>query len=138
MSMSDPEADGGPSVALAVLHQTLLGEAVANSPLLAFVADEDMRYVAVSDGVCEALGYTRDEILQLCVSDVAPEPSAPADFAEMIATGFHTGTTNLRTKTGEQLAFAYFASETRVSGIAFYVSVGAVANASTQMNREAG
>ena len=81
MSVSDPTTNGQPYAALAVLHQTLLGEAVGNSAMLAFVADEDMRYVAVSDGVCEALGYTRDEILQLCVSDVAPEPSAPADFA---------------------------------------------------------
>ena len=48
----------------------------------------------------------------------------------MIVTGFHTGTTNLRTKTGEQLAFTYFASETRVAGISFYVSVGARANGS--------
>jgi hypothetical protein len=32
------------------LHQTLLGEALGNSPMLAFVADEDMRYIALSKG----------------------------------------------------------------------------------------
>src|SRR4051794_24448079 len=93
---------------LAILHQALIGEAVDHSPLLAFVADEDMRYVAVSRSACDALGYTRDELLKLRVSDVASESTAPAEYAELIDAGFRSGRATLRTKEGESLEFTYF------------------------------
>ena len=113
---------------LALLHQALIGEAVDHSPLLAFVADEDMRYVAVSKRACDVLGYTREELLKLKVTDIASESTAPADYAELIAHGFRSGTATLRTKHGESLEFAYVASEARIAGLPFYISFGAVAD----------
>src|SRR5258706_4556349 len=112
---------------LAILHQALIGEAVDNSPLLAFVADEDMRYVAVSRRACDALGYTRDELLKLRVTDVAADSTAPAEYAELIDAGFRSGTATLRTKDGESLEFAYFASEATIAGLPFYISFGSLA-----------
>jgi PAS domain S-box-containing protein len=111
---------------LAILHQALIGEAVDHSPLLAFVADENMHYVAVSKRACDVLGYTREELLKLRVTDVASESTAQAEYAELIATGFRTGTSTLRTKDGRSLAFAYFASQATIAGLPFYVSFGAV------------
>jgi PAS domain S-box-containing protein len=111
---------------LAILHQALIGEAVDHSPLLAFVADEDMRYVAVSRSACDALGYTRDELLKLRVTDVASESTAGAEYAELVAQGFRTGKATLRTKGGESLEFTYFASEAKIAGLPFYISFGAV------------
>ena len=109
---------------LALVHETLLGEALKHSPMLAFAADEDMRYVAVNDAACQMLGYSRTEILQLRVSDIAYEVSAPTEFAEMINTGSRSGAAKLRTKTGETAQFVYVATETRVSGLPFYLAVG--------------
>lgn len=63
--------------ALSLVHETLLGEAFSKSSMLAFAADDDMRYVAVNDAACKLLGYSRSEMLQLRVSDVASEVSAP-------------------------------------------------------------
>jgi len=51
-----------------VLIQTaLLGEAVEAGPALIFVADEQMRYIAVNQFACSALGYTREELLGLYI-----------------------------------------------------------------------
>jgi PAS domain S-box-containing protein len=112
---------------LAILHQALIGEAIDHSPMLAFVADEDMRYVAVSRRACEVLGYTRAELLKLTVLDVASEPTAEAEYAEMIATGFRAGTAMLRSKDGRAVEFRYVASEAKIAGLPFYLSFGVVA-----------
>ncbi len=129
MSVAGSRADRADLDALALVHRTLLGEAVDNGSLLAFVADEDMRYVAVNARACKALGYSQSEMQQLSVSDVATELSAPADYAEMVAKGQRTGTAELLTKAGETLHFTYHASETAVSGVQFYVAVGIVREA---------
>jgi PAS domain S-box-containing protein len=128
-AMSDPRTSSSPAAgdALAIVHQTLLGESLERSNLLAFVADEDMRYVAVNRRVCEVLGYTRDELLQLRVSDVAVEASAPSEYTEMVDAGFRAGTTMLRAKNGDAIELSYFASETLIAGLRFYLSVGVVA-----------
>jgi PAS domain S-box-containing protein len=112
---------------LAILHQALIGEAIDHSPMLAFVADENMRYVAVSARACDVLGYTRAELLKLSVLDVASEPTAQAEYAEMISTGFRAGTSMLRTKDGRPVEFRYVASEAEIAGLPFYLSFGVVA-----------
>ena len=69
-----------------VLIQTaLLGEAIEAGPALVFVADEQMRYIAVNQFACEALGYTREELLALHVRDVARDPRAAAEYDELLA-----------------------------------------------------
>ena len=112
---------------LAILHQSLIGEALNHSSMLVFVADDAMRYVAVSSRACEVLGFTRDELLKLSVLDVAFEVTARAEYEEMIATGSRAGTAKLRTKEGRTVKFMYFATEARVAGLPFYVSCGVVA-----------
>jgi PAS domain S-box-containing protein len=111
---------------LAILHQALIGEAVDHSPLLAFVADDDMRYVAVSRRACDVLVYTRDELLKLRVTDVASHSTAQAEYAELIDAGFRSGTATLRKKDGESLEFVYVASEATIAGLPFYISFGVI------------
>ena len=115
--------------ALAIVHQTLIGEAIDTSSVLAFVADERLRYVAVNERVCKVLGYTRGELLQLRVSDVAVESSAPAEFAELVSSGSRAGVATLRAKDGELVEFTYFASEAQIAGLPFYIAFGVVAEA---------
>jgi PAS domain-containing protein len=48
------------SAAEALIQTALLGEAIESGPALVFVADEEMRYIAVNRYACESLGYARD------------------------------------------------------------------------------
>jgi PAS domain S-box-containing protein len=110
-----------------VLIQTaLLGEAVDGGPALVFVADEGMRYIAVNQTACDVLGYTREELLQLGVQEVAREPEAGAEYDEMLARGFRHGTALLTRKDGSTVDFAYRATKTKAAGLTFFVSVGFV------------
>jgi PAS domain S-box-containing protein len=112
------------SVAEGLIQTALLGEALDSGPALVFVADEEMRYVAVNESACTALGYTRDELLELSVTDVAREPEAPAQYDEMLARGFRHGTALLTRKDGTTATLFYRAAKTRVAGLSFFVSIG--------------
>jgi PAS domain S-box-containing protein len=107
-----------------LIQTSLLGEAVDQGPALIFVADEDMRYVAVNQRACDLLGYTREELLALRVPEVAPGPEAAKRFARIVAEGKLEGIEQLRRKDGSELVLRYLASETRIAGITFYVSIG--------------
>jgi PAS domain S-box-containing protein len=116
------------ALALEPLQQVLLYDAIDTSPALVFVADEEMRYLAVNNTACEVLGYTRQELLSLRVTDiaVAVEADVDAQFQEMLSTGSKQGDVQLRTKEGELLPFVYEASEVLVGQVQHWVSVGFV------------
>jgi PAS domain S-box-containing protein len=119
---------GGSVTAAETLIQTaLLGEATDDGPALIFIADDEMRYVAVNQCACRTLGYTRDELLALRVDEVAREADALTEFDEMLVRGFHHGTSVLTRKDGTTVDFLYRASKTRLAGMNFFVSVGFVA-----------
>ena len=109
-----------------LIQTALLGEAVDQGPALVFVADETMRYIAVNRAACDALGYTRAELLELTVPDVAREPVAPTHYDELLVRGFRHGTAELTRKDGARVPFVYRATKTRAAGLLLYVSVGFV------------
>jgi PAS domain S-box-containing protein len=115
--------------ALALIQTALVGEALDSGPALVFIADEDMRYIAVNQFACTELGYSRDELLALRVSDLAQEPDTAVEYDEMLARGFRHGTALLTRKDGSTVPFFYRASKTRVAGLAFFVAVGFLAAA---------
>jgi PAS domain S-box-containing protein len=108
----------------ALIQTALLGEAVDRGPALVFVADEEMRYIAVNQTACDALGYTREELLELRVPDVAREAAAPTQYDEMLVRGFRHGTATLTRKDRSTCEFAYRATKTTAAGLNLYVSVG--------------
>ena len=110
------------SVAEPLIQATLIGEAVDNGPLAIFVADENARYVAVSGFACELLGYTRSELLELTVHDVAPTDPVEASFAELALEGALSGTSILRHKDGDDIPIEWHAARTTVAGMEFFVS----------------
>jgi PAS domain S-box-containing protein len=114
------------SVAEDLIQTALLGEAIDDGPALVFVADETMRYVAVNETACRTLGYSRDELLKLEVSQVARDAEAPTQYDEMLARGFRHGTALITCKDGSTLEFFYRAVQTKVAGLTFFVSVGFV------------
>jgi PAS domain S-box-containing protein len=101
----------------------LLGEAIDDGPVGVLVADENMRYIAANQFACDLLGYTRAELLALRVTDVAPGPSSPDEYTEMIRKGYLTGTTELKHADGRTIDARYVASKTTVAGMELYVSV---------------
>ena len=70
-------------MASAVTHElvqkSLVGEALEHGPVAVFVADDDGRYLAVNAYACDLLGYTRSQLLDLRVPDVAVDPDAQAN-----------------------------------------------------------
>ena len=111
----------------ALIQTALVGEAVDAGPALIFVADEEMRYVAVNQCACDTLGYSREELLRLHVTDVARERTSPSEYDEMLARGSRAGVSTLTAKDGRELTFEYRARRTKVSGLELFVAVGFVA-----------
>ena len=88
-----------------------------------FVAGDDGRYLAVNAYACELLGYTRSELLDLSVEDVAVDPEAQTNYLEMRRTGSRTGTTLLRRSDGTELEMCFRASQSTVSGMRVYIGI---------------
>jgi PAS domain S-box-containing protein len=110
-----------------LIQTSLLGEAVENGPAAVFVADEDGRYVAVNPAACILLGYSREELLTMQLSDVARYGEAEEEWAAMKASGTSVGTSLLTRKDGTTVEFTFVAGATIVAGMPVYVSVGAAA-----------
>ncbi len=109
-----------------LIQPGLLGEAVDSGPALVFVADDAGRYVAVNRRACDVLGYEREELLELRVTDVATETEAPDLYTALRRGGSAAGTTLLRAKDGTLHAFTYRATETTTAGMPFWVAIGFV------------
>jgi PAS domain S-box-containing protein len=107
-----------------LIQASILGEAVDHGPAPVFVADEEGRYVAVNQAACALLGYTREELLELRVSDVA---EASGKWEEMRRQGNLSGVSTLTRKDGTTIDFRYVAGATSVAGMLVYVSVGTAA-----------
>jgi PAS domain S-box-containing protein len=106
-----------------LVQTVLLGEAVEHAPVAILVADEEMRYVAANATATKLLGYTREELLQLRVIDVAGYPEAEGEFEAMIAAGEIMGRTTVTCKDGTQRSLHHRSSETRIAGLTYYVAV---------------
>jgi PAS domain S-box-containing protein len=105
------------------VQKSLVGEALDPGPVAVFVADDDGKYLAVNAYACDLLGYERDELLALRVTDVAVNASAGDDYAAMRRDGTGTGETVLRRKDGRELPMHYRAGQTTVGGMPVYIGV---------------
>jgi two-component system sensor histidine kinase/response regulator len=107
-------------------RSAVLAGAIDQAPVCVFVADREMRYVAVNAYACELLGYTEDELLDMCVADVATQAEAPEEYSTLVATAYLRGVSRVRCKDGEELALSYVAGEVEIDGETAYVSVGQI------------
>jgi PAS domain S-box-containing protein len=111
------------SAPVSLIQVGLVGEAVENGPVGVLVADENMRYIAANDYVCNLLGYERSELLELKVTDIARWDDARAEYADLVRDGVRSGSGPLTRKDGSTLRARYRASQTTVAGMLLYVSV---------------
>jgi PAS domain S-box-containing protein len=109
-----------------LIQTGLIGEAVDGGPALIFVADEYKRYLAVNRCACEALGYTREELLDLRMSDVAVGSDIDDVYAHMLRNSYASGVMHLQRKDGRLLPFHFRAKETTAARMTFWVAVGFV------------
>lgn len=109
------------AVAHELVQKSLVGEALENGPVAVFVADDDGRYLAVNSYACGLLGYTREELLALRVTDIAVNPEASADYGEMQQRGSSTRIATLRHKDGTEIAMHFRAAHTTVGGMPLYI-----------------
>lgn len=78
---------------------------------VAFV-DEQRRYLDVTDGVCELLGYSRSELLKMRIDDVtAPmvRSNASSLFQQYLADGLQRGSYILLHRNGNEIPITYTA-----------------------------
>jgi PAS domain S-box-containing protein len=106
-----------------LVQASLLGEAIDRGPVAVFVADDEMRFIAVNQYAADMLGYTREELLGLTAPDLVVEPDVLAHYAAAPGAGPKGGHELLRCKDGGRLEIDFLASETRVAGMTFYVGV---------------
>lgn len=106
-----------------LIHATLIGDAVASAPYVVLVADENMNYLAVSDGACALLGYSRADLLRKMVADIVEESDADLRYRRMIGERSQRGRIGLRASDGRVIKAIYEAHETRVAKLPYYVSV---------------
>lgn len=109
-----------------LIQPGLLGEAVDVGPALVFVTDDEGRHVAVNRRACEVLGYERDELLELRVTDVTFPDGEPDLYLALTRRGTTSGTSSIRSKDGTLHTFRYQAMETTAAGMPFWISVGFV------------
>jgi PAS domain S-box-containing protein len=106
-----------------LVQSVLLGEAVEHAPVAILVADDEMHYVAANATACELLGYSREELVRLRVTDVAKYPEAEGDFEAMMTAGKHFGRSTVVRKDGSKLSLHHRSSETSIAGLTYYVAV---------------
>jgi PAS domain S-box-containing protein len=106
------------------LQRALLGEAVDTASLAVFVFEDDEHYVAVNDAACELSGYTREELLELPVRDLAADPEQTVRNLERVASGELThGRVEMRRKDGTVLGVEYRAARATIAGMPFLVAM---------------
>lgn len=104
-----------------VVHATLLGEAVLNAALAALVADDAGVYIAANDAACDLTGYSRGELTSFRMGNLAADPES-ADIYAHVARGrkLH-GRKQIRRQDGTVVSCDYWAIETRVSRLPYFV-----------------
>src|ERR671937_2919051 len=105
-----------------LIQTSLLGEAAENASVGVFVADEDGRYIAVNQAGCTLLGYERDELLGLLVTDSIPLADAPERYRNAVVAGELFGTTKALRKDGTELEVEFWTCTTQVAQMTVYVS----------------
>jgi PAS domain S-box-containing protein len=108
-----------------LVQASLIGEAIDGGPMAVFVADEEMRLVAVNGYAAELLGYAREELLELTVVELSADADVDERFGRLARRGERVdGRTALLAKDGRVVRFERRSQATSIAGMTLYVWVG--------------
>ena len=122
--VSARRVESSAQIANPLVQASLLGEAVDAADIAILVSDEDGRCIAVNQGACDLLGYTRDDLLELQVRDFAPEVDPGECFRAVYASGRTDGVIDALLGDGNRLAVRHVSTPTRVAQMRLVLSFG--------------
>ena len=107
-----------------LIQIALLGEAIEHMPVGVFVFDETGRYAAVNSYACTLLGYTREELLERRLGDLAASPREALNAYRLVADGEQRqGLTYVRRSDGATVELHFRGSRTTIAGLTYYIGV---------------
>ena len=106
------------------MQASLLGEAVDAADLAILISDEDGRCIAANQQACTLLGYERDDLLALTVSDFVPDTDPQACFRAAYGAGGGSGVVDAVRSDGTALSVRYWSAPTNVARMRLLLSVG--------------
>ena len=108
---------------VAMVQQTLLGDAWEHAAAAVAVFSDDGRYIACNRAFCHLTGYGRDEILEMRVGvDLAVDEAANRKlFGEIVGDSRVVGSGGLRRKDGTTTTVNFWAIATRAAGMPYYI-----------------
>lgn len=98
----------------------LLGEGAECAEIAISIYDDHGRYVAVNDHACKLLGYTREELVTHDVADFTP---SGIDRTLLRSPERREGVRVVTRKDGTTVPVAFVVAPTRITGVAFYISM---------------
>ncbi|MBV8256550.1 MAG: PAS domain S-box protein [Actinobacteria bacterium] len=105
-------------------QEALLGQAAAAAGTAVLVSDDTLRWVAVNSAACKLLGYTRDQLLLLRVTDIVERPDSSLLLAARDGDGkIRHGTTGVRRKDGRSFPVQYVSAPATVSGLPYVLTL---------------
>ena len=106
-----------------MIHQTLLGDAWEHAAVAAAIFADDGRYIACNQAFCRLTGYRRSEITDLRVGvDLAVETRKNTKLFREVTTEQRTsGTAGLKRKDGTALTVNFWAIETKVANLPYFI-----------------
>ncbi|HVS86301.1 MAG TPA: PAS domain-containing protein [Gaiellaceae bacterium] len=99
-------------------QELLLGRAAVTAGAGVLVSDDTARFVAANSAACKLLGYTRDQLLQLRLSDLADRASGLVESAREVAGGkIRHGTASVRRKDGRTFPAQWVSVPAELEGL---------------------
>ena len=118
--LDEPES----RIANPLVQSSLLGEAVDAADLAILVSDEDGNCIAVNRQTCALLGYTREELLTLDLSDFVPDTDPHECYRAVLANGSSEGVADAVRSDGTGVPVRYWSTPTRVAQMRLVLSLG--------------
>jgi|SRR5438067_1593728 len=105
----------------AVLHATLLGDAMQNVAVAALVADEEGQYIAVNEAACALTGYSRKALTGFRAGELAADDSSRQIYEEVMRGRRLRGRKRVRREDGHVVDCRYWALPTSVAKLPYFV-----------------
>ena len=111
----------GPRPSIRELVSTaLIGEAAECAELGIAIYDDHGKYIAVNEHACRLLGYEREELVTHDVADFTP---GGIDRSVLRSSKRREGVRIVTRKDGSTVPVAFVVAATRITGVAFYISI---------------